>query len=228
MFLAVDDISFASYTTNDYAVATALPLRGDFTGFVLAVDANYDPKEPRDRADESPGYHGQMRILGSLVWGDLFSVLSSQSALLEDLWPLALDHPNQVYTGPTVPLTISDWRIQNGLRNLLLRQTVDYVKAKMNGTVSDLPSQPSRESQPFPPGEHDPLRQYLMRNFVNWLRENNRTREGIMAEEVMRAPPGQDADMERIRQRMDALENGDEEEVNPQRLEDPDDPCPMQ
>ncbi|PLB47601.1 hypothetical protein P170DRAFT_359206 [Aspergillus steynii IBT 23096] len=228
VFLAVDDISFGSYTTDDYAVATALPLRGDFTGFVLAVDADYDPKEPLERPDESPGHHGQMRILGSLIWSDLFSGLSSQSAYPEDLWPLALDHPNQVYVGPTVPLTISDWRMQNGIRNLLLRQIVDYVKAKMDGTAPELPSQPENGSRDPLNGEHDPLRQHLMRNFVNWLRDNNHTREGIMAEEVMRARPGQDADMERIRQRMDALENGDEDEVNPPRLEDPDDPCPMQ
>ncbi|KAH8424957.1 uncharacterized protein LDX57_002703 [Aspergillus melleus] len=228
VFLAVDDISFGSYTTKDYEVATPLPLRGDFTGFVLSVDADYDPEEPRDRANESPGYHGQMRILGSLVWGDLFSVLSSQSALLEDLWPLALDHPNQVYAGPTVPLTISDWRIQNGIRNLLLRQTVDYVKAKMNGTAPELPSQPRREPRSTRTGQEDPLRQHMMTSFINWLRDNNHTREGIMAEEVMRAGPDRDADLERVQQRIDALENGDEEEVNPRRLEDPDDPCAMQ
>lgn len=223
----MDDVSFGSYTTDDYTVASPLPLRGDFTGFVLAVDADYDPNEPCERADESPGYHGQMRILGSLVWGDLFSMFSAQAAMLEDFWPLALDHPNQVYAGPSVPLTVSDWRMQNGIRNMLLRQTVEYVKAKMDGTAPELPSQPAGNARSTLSAADEPMRQYMMSNFVNWLRDRNHTRGAIVAEELMRARPGQDADHERIRQRMDALENGDEDEVNPRRLADPDE-CPMQ
>ncbi|GAB1209722.1 hypothetical protein APSETT445_008503 [Aspergillus pseudonomiae] len=103
-FLVIDDACVASYMGDSYSAATEFIPSGDHSGFVLAVDAQYDPKEGIERPDESPGYYGQMRILGNLIWGDLYAMLSSQSALLEDLWPLAINHPNGVYTGPTVPM----------------------------------------------------------------------------------------------------------------------------
>lgn len=130
-FLVVDCASVASYTGTAYTAATNLVLPGDFTGFVLAVDADYSDEEERARPGESPGYHGQMRILGSLVWDEVYAMHTLQNALLEDLWPLAVDHPNYVYVGPTVPLQVRSWQVQNGVRNTLLRQMVDYVKAKI-------------------------------------------------------------------------------------------------
>lgn len=106
-------------------------LPGDFTGFVLAVDADYDPKEGPGRPDESPGSCGQMRVLGSLIWTELYAMHTSQNALLEDLWPLAIDHPNYVYVGPTVPLQVRSWQVQNRMRNTLLRQMVEHVQVKI-------------------------------------------------------------------------------------------------
>ena len=130
-FLAVDSASFASYTTDAYSAATCVVLPGDFAGFVLAIDPSFDPKEGSSRPDESPGYSGQMRILGSLIWGDLYAQLESQSARLEDLWPLAMHHPNQVYVGPTVPLQVFNWRTQNAGRWNALSELVQYAKRKM-------------------------------------------------------------------------------------------------
>lgn len=127
-FLAVDSASFASYTTDTYEATSSDFLPGDFAGFVLAVDPKFDPKEGISRPDESPGYQGQMRILGSLVWGDMFALLESQSAQLEDMWPLAIDHPNQVYVGPTVPLQVFKWRAQNAIRWNFLREGLNYAK----------------------------------------------------------------------------------------------------
>ncbi|PKY08655.1 hypothetical protein P168DRAFT_263040 [Aspergillus campestris IBT 28561] len=262
VFLVADHASFASYMGDTYSAATDLLLAGDFTGFVLAVDADYDPEEGCGRPNESPGYHGQMRILGSLVWGDLYGMLSSQSALLEDLWPLVLDHPNQVYVGPTVPRQIHDWRAHNGVRNLLLRQTVEYVLAKMNGTAPPLPipsaSQPDTsrvagederptvsgsvpqnnthgaddDEIPSPPEgirgpEADFMRTVMMQSFTAWLRQRNRPQEAILAEETMLSGPNSAPDVARVRQRIDALEAGDETETT--RAQDTDDdPCPMQ
>lgn len=85
-------------------------LAGDFGGFVIAIDPSFDPVEGISRPDESPNYHGQMRVLGSLVWGDIYAQLDSQSAELDDLWPLAMHHPNQIYVGPTTPLQVSNWQ----------------------------------------------------------------------------------------------------------------------
>jgi hypothetical protein len=130
-FLAIDSASFASYTTDTYEATTSEFLPGDFAGFVLAIDPKFDPKEGIDRPDESPGYTGQMRILGSLVWGDLYAQLQAQSATLDGLWPLAMHHPNQVYVGPTVPLQEYKWRAHNAIRWNFLREALKYAKSKL-------------------------------------------------------------------------------------------------
>lgn len=79
VFLAVANTSVASYMGNTYSAATHSVNAGDFTGFVLPVDAYYDPEGGADRPEESPGYHGQMRILGSLVWPDLYAQHATQT-----------------------------------------------------------------------------------------------------------------------------------------------------
>ncbi|KAJ5994618.1 hypothetical protein N7451_010342, partial [Penicillium sp. IBT 35674x] len=75
-------------------------LSRDFAGFVCAIKL-FDPKEGASRPEESPGYPGQMRVVGSLV--------ESQSAGLQELCPLAMHHPNKVYVGPIAPLQLCSW-----------------------------------------------------------------------------------------------------------------------
>ncbi|RHZ62027.1 uncharacterized protein CDV56_108605 [Aspergillus thermomutatus] len=234
MFLVVDEPSVASYTGPSYSAALPTTRNGEYAGFVLAVDADWDAAEGPDRPDECPGYHGQMRILGSLVWGDLYAMHAAQSALLEDLWPLALDHPNTVYVGPVVPEEIRYWRLQNGLRNVCLRTVADYAHKKINGTPfpvaptqtiplpaahagtgnagpSTSPSNPPPESSQ---GQADnQLRSYLLRAFYRHLRRHNRYREAAMVGEMLVTPPNQTPDMERLRQRMEQEER--EVQANP-------------
>ncbi|KAL7823647.1 hypothetical protein V8C26DRAFT_418003 [Trichoderma gracile] len=70
-------------------------------GFVMAIDADYDPNEiDGERADESPGYKGVVRVLGSLLWDDLGPLVFMQTQHLFELWPLAMKHPLGVYEGP--------------------------------------------------------------------------------------------------------------------------------
>ena len=109
-FLAIDPASFASYTTKSTDATPSGILPGDFAGFVLAIDPTFDPVVGVDRPDESPDYNGHMRILGGLVWGDLYAQLESQSTGLDGLWPLAMHHPNQVYVGPITPLQVLRWK----------------------------------------------------------------------------------------------------------------------
>ncbi|KAF7586394.1 hypothetical protein BBP40_008944 [Aspergillus hancockii] len=202
VFLVVDDASVASYMGTSYSAATDFIPAGDFSGFVLAVDAHYDPKEGLERPEESPGFYGQMRILGNLIWGDLYAMLLSQSAFLSDLWPLALDHPNQVYVGPTVPLQVKCWRIQNGMRSVLVKQMVEYARAKVNGTAPSLPVVPpslsSRRNEP-----NTAMRNYLLREFTQHLRQNGNIQEAVLAEEAMNLRPGEEPDWDRIQRRMD-------------------------
>jgi hypothetical protein len=68
----------------------------NFGGFVTAVDAGFDPNDPGEHAEESPDFSGRMRILGNLLWSDLFALGKAQAASAEDLWPLAMHHPWQV------------------------------------------------------------------------------------------------------------------------------------
>lgn len=138
-FLVVDSASFASYTTKSYSPAASRLNPGDFTGFLLAIDPGFDPEEGSTRPDESPGYNGQMRILGSLVWSDLYSLLASQTSDLEDHWPLASEHPNMVYVGPTVPWQRFIWQKHSEMRWNILRAVIDHVKVNPGIPVTQPP-----------------------------------------------------------------------------------------
>ncbi|OJD24837.1 hypothetical protein ACJ73_03797 [Blastomyces percursus] len=77
--------------------------------YLLAVDAHYDPAEGIERPEESPGYVGSMRILTRLVWSELFALTYNQAMWLDELWPLAMGHPEQVYVGTTVGELMMRW-----------------------------------------------------------------------------------------------------------------------
>ncbi|KNG89476.1 hypothetical protein ANOM_002278 [Aspergillus nomiae NRRL 13137] len=231
-FLVIDDACVASYMGDSYSAATEFIPSGDHSGFVLAVDAHYDPKEGIERPDESPGYYGQMRILGNLIWGDLYAMLSSQSALLEDLWPLAINHPNGVYTGPTVPMQVKCWKVQNGMRSTLLRKIVEYVEAQMSGTASSSPPPPvpPRRSEQSARSEPDAtLRAYLLRQFAQDMRRQGNIQHAVLAEEAIDLQPDEEPDWERIQRRLDAeSETGNETRPNMRDRGGPDNQCAPQ
>ncbi|KAL4925972.1 uncharacterized protein BDV17DRAFT_283583 [Aspergillus undulatus] len=175
-FLAVDKPSYDSYATKSYTYeyTTFKPTipPGDTTGFILAVDPEFNLEEGPDRPDETPGFPGYLRILGSLVWGDLFGMLASQCSILKDLWPLALDHPDRVYAGPVVPLVFKNWRVHNGIRGEMMREVTKYIKAKVEGRPWVPRAEPPTGSQQAQPGP-------------NTAANNNNTRERP------RAPPAE-------------------------------------
>lgn len=115
MFLLADDASIESYLKP--IPTPPLGLVGDFGGFIVAVESSYDANEPNDREDESPGYPGTIRILGSVLWDDLCALLSMQTLFLEDLWPLAMYHPFGVYTGAVGQKQSLAWRSLRKMRN---------------------------------------------------------------------------------------------------------------
>lgn len=107
---------------------TKLPLLpSDFGSFILAVEPDYDPVDC-DREEEHPGYKGHMRIQPGLIWSDLYAMLATSSAYLDDLWPLAMEHPNRVYTGATAPVQVAAWRRLNRGSMRLLKAVVDFIK----------------------------------------------------------------------------------------------------
>jgi hypothetical protein len=96
MFLIADEASISSYLKPQHESAPP----EDDGGFVCVVDADFDPAEGLDRPEESPDYPGKFRVLGSLLWDDLSAVIASHTSSLASLWPLAMNHPDQIYTGP--------------------------------------------------------------------------------------------------------------------------------
>jgi hypothetical protein len=104
-FLVADEASIKSYI---HPFPESSP-PGDLCGFILWIDANLDPNEERKRADESPGYDGTLRILGSLLWEDFAALMVTQTQYDEDLWPLAMHHPLSVYVGPVVKVQRKVW-----------------------------------------------------------------------------------------------------------------------
>ncbi|KAK7937975.1 uncharacterized protein PG986_014843 [Apiospora aurea] len=107
VFLVADEASVASYLNT--APQANIP-RGDIGPFITAVDAFFDPNDPTFRAEESPFFDGTLRVLGSLVWDDVGALLLTQTQGLAELWPLAMEHPLEVYVGPTVQVQTDAWK----------------------------------------------------------------------------------------------------------------------
>ncbi|KAL2870578.1 uncharacterized protein BJX67DRAFT_377932 [Aspergillus lucknowensis] len=202
VFLAIDAPCYASYTGKTYTAATTRIMPGDHGGFLLAVDTKYEPKESDP---EKPEYYGQVRILGNLLWGDLYALQYSQAAALKDLWPLALDHPNQVYVGPVVLLQLQEWRRSNRTRGVLVRRVADYAKAKVEGRPwYDSQTKPSPRPQTMVAlnASQSPLKACRC-CIAQWLRRTDQVREVIFFEELVRTPRGQLPDMDTLRRRME-------------------------
>jgi hypothetical protein len=126
IFLVVDSLSVSSYAMQP--ISGDIKLAGDFGGFVIAVEVEFDPNNPGDHAEESPGFTGRMGILGSLIWSDLYALAMAQTAYPEDLWPLAMNHPWKVYVGPTVPVQRELWKDAVQMHGEAVRQVAGLVK----------------------------------------------------------------------------------------------------
>lgn len=133
----------ASYIDEEYRASFINDkgfLKGDFQGHVLAVDADFDDsvtgsESAGDIADEDSQYEvfkypGRMRILGNLVWGELYPMLMLQSVVLQNFWLQAGTHPRKVYTGPTVPSQVEPWKEQHVLKTLMMNSFVDFLEEK--------------------------------------------------------------------------------------------------
>jgi hypothetical protein len=101
-FIAVDFESVRSYLGQGEQQANQKPY-GDFGGHLRLIDTMFDAIDPQFIKESAPGYKGEVKILGSLVFDDLYPLIASLTQRPIDLWPLAILHPSQVYTGPTVP-----------------------------------------------------------------------------------------------------------------------------
>jgi hypothetical protein len=109
--LAITSSSYNSFSSTDR--------KGDYRGFLTAIDPNHDPEKPAQRKDK-PGFNGHFNIIDQLVWTDLFALqanLTSQHA--QEYWRLAAPHPWGVYVGPTTGVKRKQWRLMGeGARGL--------------------------------------------------------------------------------------------------------------
>jgi hypothetical protein len=142
-----------SYTDDAFTTSYAKDkqfLEGDFQGQVLAVDPDFDESaiasENADAAKEGSQegtvtYQGRMRILGNLVWSELYPMLMLQSVGLEHLWLQAREHPLKVYTGPTVPSQVEPWKATNAIKTHMMDSFVEFLKekdSKLAGKVKEM------------------------------------------------------------------------------------------
>jgi hypothetical protein len=98
-FFVIDTASFASYMDPPTAFQDRPPY-GDHGGFLTLIDmARYNPQVIHQQA---AGYQNRLRVLGSMVFYDVYPLIASLPQRPRDLWPLAMRHPNQVYVGSTV------------------------------------------------------------------------------------------------------------------------------
>lgn len=131
VFWVIDTPSYDSYAYASPFADVLLP--GDTGGFVTAVDTQWDPTLPDDppdeRAAESPNYPGILRVLGNLVYPELFAMMVAQAQYPDDLWPLAMNHPEFVYAGTTVKPQVELWKGVSRFKLSLLNTVAKQVCA---------------------------------------------------------------------------------------------------
>jgi hypothetical protein len=127
VFLVVDSESIMSYSKP---VNDAVKPVGDRGGYVLAIDAHYNPGVVDPRAFEYPGYEGQVHILSNLLWCDVYALLTSAEQKLNFFWPLAMGHPMKVYVGQTIALQHTVWEEEHQMRHMLTGGFFNFLKKK--------------------------------------------------------------------------------------------------
>lgn len=110
-FLVIDEQSYRSHTQPEpEEKCPPLPFGpcfGDRGGHVRLVDTLEYNQQMLDA--ESPGYRGELKVLSSLVFEDLYPVLATMALRPSNLWPLARLHRREVYVGHTIPSQEAWW-----------------------------------------------------------------------------------------------------------------------
>ncbi|GKT48162.1 uncharacterized protein ColSpa_08343 [Colletotrichum spaethianum] len=118
IFLAADKAAIDSYLKPVPDTAEPIIPRGDLGSFVLAAKASDKRgtdnrrRDQRRRDAETPSeeFDGTLRVLGSILFDDFWALMGRSTFGLKELAKLAAIHPQQVYTGPSVPVERQGWR----------------------------------------------------------------------------------------------------------------------
>ncbi|KAG4420478.1 hypothetical protein IFR04_006398 [Cadophora malorum] len=110
--------------------------KGDYRGFLQAVDVDFDPsKQEEGRKNNPKGYDGSFKIIDQLVWTDLFAVfVACHGQTMQDYWALAAQHPWGVYVGPTTGVRRRQWREMNGGLGFMLEASKKIVNERAGGS----------------------------------------------------------------------------------------------
>jgi hypothetical protein len=95
---------------------------------VRLVDPTFDATDPQFIRETAPGYKGEVKVLASLVFEDVYPLLASMAQRAIDLWPPAILHPSQVYTGPAVPTQEAEWEEMRLLRGMMLGPFFQFLR----------------------------------------------------------------------------------------------------
>ena len=112
-FFVIDTASYASYMDPPNAFQNRTPY-GDYGGFLTLIDTT--TSHPQVIKEQAPGYKNKLRVLGTMVFDDVYPLIVSLAQRPRNLWTLAMAHPNQVYVGPTVAAQETDWEMLWNLR----------------------------------------------------------------------------------------------------------------
>ncbi|KAL4908222.1 hypothetical protein BDW74DRAFT_174914 [Aspergillus multicolor] len=113
IFLMIDDWSASSYryeaNPSINAAEKVFPGNSAHRGHLLAVDADFDSDSvPKSKVDSSEST-GDRTVLYTKYGPDYVG----HSARLADFWHLAMDNPQRVFSGQTVPCQLHEWREEN-------------------------------------------------------------------------------------------------------------------
>ncbi|KAL5326249.1 hypothetical protein ACEPPN_007387 [Leptodophora sp. 'Broadleaf-Isolate-01'] len=108
--------------------------KGDYRGFLQAVDADFDNASKKDKKSDPIGYDGSFKIIDQLVWTDLFAVfVACNGQTMHDYWALAAQHPWGVYVGPTTGVRRRQWREMKGGLGFFLEASKKVVDERARG-----------------------------------------------------------------------------------------------
>ncbi|KAI1841577.1 hypothetical protein JX266_012230 [Neoarthrinium moseri] len=124
MFLVADDSSIESYLNG--GVDFLEP--GNTGGFVLLTEAQ--PARSEDRGNRDSDFDGTVRVLGSLLWDDVYAGMSVMALTPEDLWMMARLHPLQLYIGPLSKSQKQLFRGFNWIRSHCLSTALTWTASK--------------------------------------------------------------------------------------------------
>ncbi|KAK0724144.1 hypothetical protein B0H67DRAFT_640712 [Lasiosphaeris hirsuta] len=113
-FLVADKASIDSYLKRPELPGQNLIDDADLGSWITVADFEFDAaRAARDR--ESPGFNGSMRVLESVLIDDVWAGLWYGGNQLKTSWPIARDHPSQLYVGPTTAYQVENWNKFGGV-----------------------------------------------------------------------------------------------------------------